>query len=184
MKMFGTDDVKFERLDHKEDVKTVKAIMETSMGTIEIDLFADKSPVAVWNFINLAEGRQDNIKKGPFYEGIVFHRVINGFMIQAGCPNGMGTGGPGYEFNNENHSDLSHDSEGVLAMANRGPDTNGSQFYITLGATPHLDGGYTIFGKVSKGMEIVKEIGNVACDSYNNKPDTDVVINKVTIVRD
>jgi cyclophilin family peptidyl-prolyl cis-trans isomerase len=182
--MFGSEEAKFEKSSHKEDLKTVNGTLETSMGTIEIELYADKSPEAVWNFVNLAEGRQDNIKKGPFYDGIIFHRVINGFMIQAGCPNGMGTGGPGYEFDNEKHAELSHDSEGILAMANRGPDTNGSQFYITLAPTPHLDGGYTIFGKVTKGMDVVKEIGEVPCDSYNNRPDTEVVIKSVKITRD
>lgn len=182
--MFGSEEVKFNKIDYKEDRATINAVMETSLGTVEIELFADKSPEAAWNFVNLAEGRQENVKSGPFYDGMIFHRVIDGFMIQAGCPNGMGTGGPGYEFDNENHPDLSHDSEGVLAMANRGKDTNGSQFYITLAPTPHLNGGYTVFGKVVKGIEVVREIGKVGCNPYNNKPDTDVVINSVKIIRD
>lgn len=181
--MFGTDEVKFERSSHTEDMKTVNVKMETSLGDIELELYADKAPMAVWNFVNLAEGRQENIKNGPFYDGIIFHRVIKGFMIQAGCPHGMGTGGPGYEFDNESHPDLQHNSEGILAMANRGPNTNGSQFYITLAATPHLDGGYTVFGKVTSGMETVKAIGDVDVNPYNHKPDTDVTINKVTILR-
>ncbi|MAX67509.1 MAG: peptidylprolyl isomerase [Bacteriovoracaceae bacterium] len=181
--MFGMDEKKFERSDYKENVKSLRAIMETSMGDITLELYPDKAPNAVWNFVNLAEGRQDNIKDGPFYDGIIFHRVIDGFMIQAGCPHGMGTGGPGYEFDNEHHPDLKHDSEGVLAMANRGMNTNGSQFYITLAPTPHLDGGYTVFGKVIEGMDTVKAIGKVDINPYNHKPDHDVVIKKVKISR-
>jgi len=182
--MFGMDEAKFERIDHREDVKKLIAKIDTTMGEIELELFHDKAPNAVWNFVNLAEGRQENVKNGPFYDGIIFHRVINGFMIQAGCPHGMGTGGPGYEFDNENDPELSHDTEGVLAMANRGPDTNGSQFYITLAPTPHLDGGYTVFGKVVNGMDVVKSMGTVDVDPYNHKPDTDIMINKVTIIRE
>ncbi len=172
----------FERSTHTEDLSTVQAKFETSMGNFTIDLFADKSPMAVWNFINLAEGKQETEKQGPFYNGIIFHRVIKGFMIQAGCPQGMGTGGPGYEFDNENHPELSHNDEGILAMANRGPNTNGSQFYITLGACPHLDGGYTIFGKISEGMDIIKNIGSTPT-APGDRPLEDVVINNVTIVR-
>lgn len=171
--------------DYKEDLSTLDAKFDTTLGEFTVELFADKSPEAVWNFVNLAEGRQENPEKsGPFYDGIIFHRVIKGFMIQAGCPQGRGTGGPGYEFDNENHPELKHDSEGILAMANRGPNTNGSQFYITLAATPHLDGGYTIFGKVKDGMDIVKEIGSVRTDKFNgDRPYDDVVINSVTIIR-
>lgn len=181
--MFGADEATFEKSTHKEDLKTLNANFETSEGNFVVELFADKSPEAVWNFVNLAEGRQETTKKGPYYDGIIFHRVISGFMAQAGCPHGMGTGGPGYEFKNENHPELSHDSAGVLAMANRGPDTNGSQFYITLQATPHLNGGYTVFGKVIEGLDVVQKIGKVETSPYNDKPNTDVVINKVTIVR-
>lgn len=182
--MFGMDEKKFARSDYREERATIKAKMETSLGEFELELFADKAPNAVWNFVNLAEGRQENVKDGPFYDGIIFHRVIKGFMVQAGCPHGMGTGGPGYEFDNEDHPELKHDSEGVLAMANRGRDTNGSQFYITLGPQPHLDGGYTVFGKVVNGMDTIKSIGDASIDPYNHRPDTDIVINKVTIVRD
>lgn len=173
---------KFERSNHKEDVASLTAKFKTNMGAFDVELFADKSPMAVWNFVNLAEGKQETEKEGPFYNGIIFHRVIKGFMIQAGCPQGMGTGGPGYEFDNENHPELSHDSEGVLAMANRGPNTNGSQFYITLGPTPHLDGGYTIFGKVTNGIDVIKSIGGVATAS-GDRPLEDVVIESVTIDR-
>lgn len=182
--MFSMNEKKFEQSQYKEENTNLKAKINTSLGQIEIELFADKSPVAVWNFVNLAEGRQENVKNGPFYDGIIFHRVIDGFMIQAGCPHGQGTGGPGYEFDNENHPELSHDSEGILAMANRGPDTNGSQFYITLGPTPHLNGGYTIFGKVISGMDVVKAIGKVDCHPQNNKPYEDVAINSIEIIRE
>jgi len=171
--------------DYKEDLSQLSAKFSTSLGDFTVDLYADKAPQAVWNFVNLAEGRQENsAKSGPFYDGIIFHRVISGFMIQAGCPEGRGTGGPGYEFDNEYHPELKHDSAGVLAMANRGPDTNGSQFYITLAATPHLDGGYTVFGKVSDGLDVVKEIGRVRTDRMaGDRPYEDVVINSVTIIR-
>ncbi len=181
--MFGMDDQKFERNNHTEEVNSLSAKFETTLGDFEVELFPDKAPVAVWNFVNLAEGRQETHKEGPYFDGIIFHRVIDGFMVQAGCPFGMGTGGPGYEFANEDHPELKHDTEGVLAMANRGRDTNGSQFYITLGPQPHLDGGYTVFGKVIAGMETVKAIGKVPCNPYNNKPNEDVVINSVKIVR-
>lgn len=181
--MFGMNEKKFEQSQYREENVNLVAKIETSLGEIKIELFADQSPVAVWNFVNLAEGRQENIKNGPFYDGVIFHRVIDGFMIQAGCPNGQGTGGPGYEFDNENHPELSHNAEGILAMANRGPDTNGSQFYITLGPTPHLDGGYTIFGKVIEGMDIVRSIGKVGCHPQNNKPYEDVSIKSIEIIR-
>lgn len=173
----------FERSSHTEEVSRLTAKFDTNMGNFEVELYADKSPMAVWNFVNLAEGRQETDKEGPFYNGIIFHRVIKGFMIQAGCPQGMGTGGPGYEFDNENHPELKHDSEGVLAMANRGPNTNGSQFYITLAPTPHLNGGYTVFGKVIEGMETVKSIGGVRT-APGDRPLEDVVINSVTINRE
>lgn len=180
--MFGSEEVKFEQCSHKEDITSAIAKFETTEGDFEVELLLDRAPIAAWNFINLAEGRQENVKNAPYYDGLIFHRVIAGFMAQAGCPNGMGTGGPGYEFVNENHPESSHDGEGVLAMANRGPDTNGSQFYITLAPTPHLDGGYTIFGKVKTGMETIKTIGSVETGNQD-KPRTDIVINKVTIIR-
>lgn len=182
--MFGMTEEKFDQIDYKEDVKKLTAVLNTNMGKIELELYHDKSPIAVWNFVNLAEGRQENMRKGPFYNGLVFHRVIKGFMIQAGCPFSMGTGGPGYEFKNEDHPELSHNSEGILAMANRGPDTNGSQFYITLAPTSHLDGGYTVFGKVTSGMDIVKKIGDVPVNPYNHRPNEDVIIESVEIIRE
>ena len=151
------------------------AVFETNHGTFEIELFEDKAPITVKNFIDLAE-------KG-FYNGLIFHRVIDGFMIQGGDPNGTGTGGPGYTSPDEFHKDLKHDSEGVLSMANAGPNTGGSQFFITLAATPWLDGHHSVFGKVVKGMDVVREIGKVDTD-FQDKPLAKVVMEKVTIRRE
>ena len=151
------------------------AVFETNHGTFEIELFEDKAPITVKNFIDLAE-------KG-FYDGLIFHRVIDGFMIQGGDPNGTGTGGPGYVIPDEFHQDLKHDSEGVLSMANAGPNTGGSQFFITLAATPWLDGHHSVFGKVVKGMDVVREIGKVDTD-FQDKPLAKVVMEKVTIRRE
>jgi peptidyl-prolyl cis-trans isomerase B (cyclophilin B) len=116
------------------------AIFETSKGTINVKLFADQTPVTCGNFANLA--------KREYYNGLKFHRVIDNFMVQGGCPYGNGMGGPGYEFKDEFKKDLKHDKPGVLSMANAGPGTNGSQFFITHGPTPHLDGMHTVFGEV------------------------------------
>ena len=123
-----------------EAVREVSAVMRTSKGDIKLRLFADKAPVTVANFVNLA-------KRG-FYDGLTFHRVIPDFMIQGGCPHGTGTGGPGYRFEDECMTGLSHDAPGKLSMANAGPGTNGSQFFITHGKTPWLDGKHTVFGEV------------------------------------
>lgn len=119
---------------------TIQAAIETSKGTINLSLFADEAPVTVANFVNLAQ-------KG-FYNGLNFHRVIPSFMIQGGCPLGTGTGGPGYKFEDEFHPSLRHDKPGKFSMANAGPGTNGSQFFITHVPTPHLDDAHTIFGQV------------------------------------
>jgi len=116
------------------------AVMETSKGTIRIKLFADQTPFTCGNFVNLA--------KREYYNGLKFHRVIPDFMIQGGCPHGNGMGGPGYEFEDEFKKDLKHEKAGILSMANAGPGTNGSQFFITHGPTPHLDGMHTVFGEV------------------------------------
>ena len=148
------------------------AVFDTNMGEFEIELFEDKAPNTTKNFIDLSE-------KG-FYEGVIFHRVIDGFMIQGGDPTGTGMGGPGYQIDDEFHPDLKHDSEGILSMANAGPNTGGSQFFITLAATPWLDGHHAVFGKVVKGMEVVKEIGSVRT-GFQDRPMHDVVINKITI---
>ena len=168
--------------DYKEDLENVRVEFKTNLGTFEGELFAKECPETVWNFINLAEGRQKTEKTGNFYDGLIFHRVIDGFMIQGGCPLGSGTGGPGYRFADEFSSSLRHDSEGIFSMANAGPGTNGSQFFITLGPTPHLDNRHSVFGKVTKGMDIVKKIGSTKTGP-GDRPKKDVVIEKVTIKR-
>jgi len=151
------------------------AVIDTSMGTIKIELFEDKVPITAGNFISLAND--------GFYDGLIFHRVMNGFMIQGGDPNGDGTGGPGYSIDDEFHKDLKHDSEGILSMANSGPNTGGSQFFITVAATSWLDGAHAIFGKVIEGMDVVIEISELDPDQTDgrNKPFTDVVMESVTI---
>ncbi len=148
------------------------AVFETNMGTFEIELFEDKAPITTANFIDLAEHN--------FYDGLIFHRVIDGFMIQGGDPNGNGTGGPGYTIKDEFHKDLRHDSAGILSMANAGPNTGGSQFFITLDATPWLDGHHAVFGKVIKGLDVVEKIGHTQTD-FMDKPTKDVVMEKVYI---
>ena len=126
------------------------ARMETTKGTIELELAADKAPLTVANFANLAQ-------RG-YFDGLTFHRVVPGFVIQGGDPDGRGTGGPGYRFEDEFSPELRHASAGILSMANAGPGTNGSQFFITLSATPHLDGKHSVFGHVTKGMDVVQHI--------------------------
>jgi len=128
------------------------ATMETAKGTISIELYDEKTPKTCANFEKLAGD--------GFYDGLTFHRVIKDppFMIQGGCPKGDGTGGPGYQFEDEFHPDLKHDGPGVLSMANAGPNTNGSQFFITHVATPHLDGAHTVFGRVVEGLDVVNAI--------------------------
>ncbi len=171
-----------EKIDYTEEIERPVAVFDTSLGVFEVELYAKECPETVWNFINLAEGRQETEKGENFYDGLIFHRVIEGFMIQGGCPTGTGMGGPGYQFRDEFHPSLRHDSKGVLSMANAGPGTNGSQFFITLDPTPHLDDRHSVFGKVINGMEVVKTIGTVKTAS-GDKPLEPVVINKVTIQR-
>jgi cyclophilin family peptidyl-prolyl cis-trans isomerase len=130
----------------------------TPVGVVVLNLEYKKAPIAVTSFVGLAEGKMGVTRKGPYFDGLSFHRVEPGFVIQGGDPQGNGTGGPGYEFPNEIDSSLSHDAAGVLAMANAGPDTNGSQFYITLAPAKDLDGGYTIFGKVVLGLDAVMKV--------------------------
>lgn len=168
--------------DYKEDLERLTATFKTNLGEFDIELFAKECPETVWNFVNLAEGRQENEKEGPFYNGIIFHRVIEGFMIQGGCPNGNGMGGPGYQFGDEFRKDLLHDTVGVLSMANAGPGTNGSQFFITLVPTPHLDGKHTVFGKVTSGMEIIQKIGTAETGPMD-KPTNDIIIESIEIKR-
>ena len=127
--------------------KDYSAVLYTENGNITIDLFEDKVPLTVENFINLS--------KSGYYNNVGFHRIIPGFMAQTGDPTSTGSGGPGYSFEDEFHPDLVHKGEGIVSMANRGPNTNGSQFFITYASTPHLDGKHSIFGKVTSGMQIV-----------------------------
>ncbi|MBL4817894.1 MAG: peptidylprolyl isomerase [Deltaproteobacteria bacterium] len=146
--------------------------LKTNMGDFEIELHADKAPKTVENFIKLA-------KKG-FYNGTIFHRVIPEFMIQCGDPTGTGTGGPGYQFEDEFHPDLRHNAPGTLSMANAGPNTNGSQFFITEIATPFLDNRHAVFGRVLKNIELINKIARVK-RNHNDKPVEDVVIEEVII---
>ncbi len=167
----------------------VYAQFVTTEGHFTIHLFEAEVPHTVANFIGLADGtkewtdpRTGGKVKRPYYDGIVFHRVIDGFMIQGGDPLGKGIGGPGYNFPDEFHPTLRHDRAGILSMANRGPNTNGGQFFITLGPTPHLDNRHSIFGEVVEGMDVVRKIGSAQTDA-RDRPLTDVVIQKVTIER-
>ncbi len=150
------------------------AVLETNMGPMVLELYADKAPETVENFIKLSEA--------GFYDGLIFHRVIKDFMIQGGDPSGNGTGGPGYNINDEIHPNLKHDKMGILAMAHRGPNTAGSQFYITLEPAPWLDGGYTIFGQLIRGNQTLQSIGSVPT-GRQNRPLNNVVIRRVIIQR-
>ena len=172
----------FTKNAHKEDIARPIAVFETSLGNFEAELYAAECPETVWNFINLAEGRQETERNGHFFDGLSFHRVIKGFVIQGGCPVGTGTGGPGYRFKDEFHPSLIHNDQGILSMANAGPGTNGSQFFITLAPTPHLNNRHSVFGKVINGLDVVQKIGSVPTGPMD-RPVTPVVMNKVTIRR-
>lgn len=162
------------------------AEFNTSMGPIVAELYFEETPVTVASFVSLAEGTSkmvDSTYKGKkYYDGLIFHRVIDGFMIQGGDPTGTGSGGPGYKYPDEFVDSLSHDSKGVLSMANAGPGTNGSQFFITLAPVPQLDSRHTIFGKVVKGQDVVDSIGKTETGP-RDRPVKDIVINEVKIIR-
>jgi peptidyl-prolyl cis-trans isomerase A (cyclophilin A) len=165
------------------------AIFETSQGNIVIKLLEKEAPKTVENFVGLAEGTKEftnentgKKEKRPFYDGLIFHRVIPDFMIQGGCPQGSGMGGPGYKFADEFHPSLKHAKPGKLSMANSGPNTNGSQFFITVAATPWLDNRHTIFGEVVEGQDVANKISTLPRDR-SDRPNTPVTINHVKIER-
>jgi peptidyl-prolyl cis-trans isomerase A (cyclophilin A) len=149
------------------------AEFRTNHGSFSVELFEDEAPMTTKNFIDLAEK--------TFFDGVIFHRVIDGFMIQGGDPTGTGRGGPGYTIPDEFHPDLRHSEEGILSMANSGPDTGGSQFFITLEATPWLDSKHAIFGKVTSGMDVVQAIGKTPT-GRGDRPVQDVVMESVRVV--
>ena len=168
---------------------TTTATLQTSEGTIVLRLFPDHAPKTVSNFVELAEGTREwtdpntrQTSSGKLYDGTIFHRVIPDFMIQGGDPLGTGTGGPGYKFGDEFHPDRSFDRPYLLAMANAGPGTNGSQFFITTVPTPWLNRKHTIFGEVIEGADVVDRISQVKTGA-NDRPVTDVVLESVTVTR-
>jgi len=169
----------------------ITATLHTTAGDIEARLFDERAPRTVENFVGLATGEEDwtdpetgeEVEGKPLYADVPFHRVIEGFMIQTGDPVGTGRGGPGYTFDDEFHPELRHDGPGVLSMANRGPNTNGSQFFITLDATPHLDDQHSVFGEVVDGMDVVRAIGAVETDGMD-RPVEAVSLESVTVHRD
>lgn len=180
---------------NKKETKTVMpekkaelvARFETNQGNFRVKLFPDEAPATVSNFVGLAKGSKEfkdpktgTSTKKPFYDGLIFHRVIPDFMIQGGDPLGTGTGGPGYNFQDEFNSPRTFDKPGILAMANAGPNTNGSQFFITVAATPWLNKRHTIFGEVIEGYDVVEKISKVSRGS-SDRPNTPVVINKLVI---
>ena len=167
----------------------VDAQFITSEGNFTVRLYDQEAPQTVENFIGLVQGTKEWIDpltnekvKRPYYDGVIFHRVIKGFMIQSGDPLGQGTGGPGYAFADEFHPKLRHNKAGILSMANHGPNTNGGQFFITLGPTPHLDDHHSIFGEVGEGMDVVNRIGGTPT-SNRDRPLTDIVIKTIKIAR-
>jgi len=155
----------------------IYAHFDTSEGKFKVKLYADKAPRTVENFVGLAEGTKTG---KPFYDGTIFHRVIPDFMIQGGCPQGTGMGGPGYKFEDEFHPTLKHSKPGLLSMANAGKNTNGSQFFVTVAATPWLDNKHSIFGEVTEGYDVVEKISKVPRGGQD-RPIKEVRLNSVTI---
>lgn len=164
------------------------ATLETTEGRMVVRLYEKEAPKTVQNFVELAEGKKEfrdasgKPAKRPYFDGLTFHRVIPKFMIQGGCPRGDGTGGPGYQFGDEFHPTLKHDGPGTLSMANAGPNSNGSQFFVTVAATPWLDGKHTVFGRVVEGADIAKKISELPRDS-GDRPRKAVVLERVVIER-
>ena len=166
----------------------LNAHFTTSEGSFTVRLFDEDAPKTVANFVELAEGTREwtdpktgQKVKRPFYDGLIFHRVIGGFMIQGGDPLGQGTGGPGYTFADEFHPKLRHERAGILSMANRGPNTNGGQFFITLAATPWLDNKHSVFGEVVTGMDVVEKIGKIATSKPGDRPVKPITVDSVKI---
>jgi peptidyl-prolyl cis-trans isomerase A (cyclophilin A) len=157
----------------------IYAAFDTTEGTFKVKLHADKVPKTVENFVSLAEGTKTG---KPFYDGTVFHRIIPDFMVQAGDPEGTGRGGPGYKFADEFHTSLKHTKPGILSMANAGPNTNGSQFFITVAATSWLDNKHSIFGEVTEGYSVVEKISKLPRDGQD-RPKKEIRINSVKIER-
>ncbi len=155
----------------------IYAAFDTTEGKFKVLLFADKAPNTVNNFVSLADGSKTG---KPFYDGTIFHRVIPDFMIQGGDPQGTGSGGPGYKFADEFHPTLKHNKVGLLSMANAGPGTNGSQFFVTVAATPHLDNKHSIFGEITEGYDVVEKISQVPRGA-GDRPKKEVRLNSVTI---
>lgn len=155
------------------------ALFDTTEGSFRVRFYADEAPKTVQNFVSLAEGSKTG---KPFYDGLIFHRVIPDFMIQGGCPEGTGRGGPGYRFDDEFHPSLRHTKPGLLSMANAGPGTNGSQFFVTVAATPWLDNRHSIFGEVIEGYEVVKNI-SLAPRGASDRPKQEIRIRSVKIQR-
>jgi len=166
----------------------LNAHFTTSEGSFTIRLFDEEAPNTVANFVGLVEGTKEwtdpktgQKAKRPYYDGLIFHRVIDGFMIQGGDPLGTGTGGPGYKFADEFSAKLRHTKPGILSMANSGPNTNGSQFFITLAATPWLDNKHSVFGEVSAGMDVVQKIGRAPTSKPGDRPLKPITIQTVRI---
>lgn len=185
MATFSTEDP----ADYVPGEGELRAVFHTNHGDIEVRLFEERAPRTVANFVGLATGKRPWRDPGtgrqvndPFYDGLIFHRIIDGFMLQGGDPTGTGRGGPGYAFDDEFHGELRHSGPGMLSMANAGANTNGSQFFITLGATPHLDDRHAVFGEVVEGMDVVRAIGSVRT-GRNDRPVEDVVMESVEIKR-
>jgi len=157
----------------------IYAHFDTSEGKFKVKLYADKAPRTVENFVGLAEGTKTG---KPFYDGTIFHRVIPDFMIQGGCPQGTGMGGPGYKFEDEFHPTLKHSKPGLLSMANAGKNTNGSQFFVTVAATPWLDNKHSIFGEVTEGYDVVEKISKVPRGA-SDRPNKEIKVHSVKIER-